>query len=276
MRIRLFDKEFAHPGCCCGYDAPAAVEWDRNAPNGELPVSVFTERCLELVEPGKAINVAWLLEPEAIHAYGYNTIRNGWHAKFDHILTFDRDMLERWPEKAHFWTPGGSWIWRRDWAICPKTKNVSIVAGMKDWTTGHRLRHEVIRRLEDRFDLVCGYGRKPVEPRAAIFQDYRYSVVIENSRVDYYWTEKLIDPILCGCIPIFWGCPSIEQFGFDMNGILMWETVDELAAILDHVGPDDYEARRPAIEKNFKQAQKYAIVEDFMYESFLKGFDHGA
>jgi len=55
----------------------------------------------------------------------------------------------------------------------------------------------------------------------------------------------------------------------------MWETVDELAAILDHVGPDDYEARRPAIEKNFKQAQKYAIVEDFMYESFLKGFDHG-
>jgi hypothetical protein len=274
VKIALFDKEFAHLRSYCGYDPPAQIEWDRSGAGGA--VSVFTERCFEAGATCRSpIRVAWLLEPEAIHPYGYEDLRTGKLAWATHVLTFDDKAAQRAMGQSIepvFWSPGGSWIWRRDWQIYPKTRNVSMVAGMKDWTVGHRLRQEVVAAVGDRFDLLCGYGRRPVEPKLEIFKDYRYTVVIENSKVNYYWTDKLIDPLLCGTVPIFWGCPDIGKM-FDLGGIITFDTVAELRDILDHLSADDYERRLPAIRANFETAKQFAIVEDAMYREFFFKFD---
>ena len=42
-------------------------------------------------------------------------------------------------------------------------------------------------------------------------------MVIENIRRDYYFSEKLVTAIAAGCVPIYWGCPSIAHF-FDPEG----------------------------------------------------------
>jgi len=42
--------------------------------------------------------------------------------------------------------------------------------------------------------------------------DYTYTIAIENSRQQNYWTEKLADALLCWCIPIYWGCPNLNDF----------------------------------------------------------------
>jgi len=50
---------------------------------------------------------------------------------------------------------------------------------------------------------VIGDGlstQSPTRPRA--LTPYRYSVVIENVREPGYFSEKLVDALLCGTVPI--------------------------------------------------------------------------
>ena len=42
--------------------------------------------------------------------------------------------------------------------------------------------------------------------------DYEYSIVMENSQQQNYWTEKLADAYLSWCMPIYWGCPNISDY----------------------------------------------------------------
>jgi hypothetical protein len=275
MKISLYDKEFEHiknPTSYCGYDSPANIEWNRD---GNDEIAAFTERCFDYEIINKCTSktkICWPLESPFIHPLAYEWTRDNWQI-FDYVMTFDEELMRRIPKsKTIFWSPGGSWIWRKDWAIYPKNKNVSIVAGMKRMTEGHKLRHEVIARIGDRFDMVCGYGRNPVEPKMDIFKDYRFTVVIENCKRNWYWTDKLVDPMLCGTVPIFWGCPAIGDY-FDARGILTFDTTEELAKILSTLDVEHYESLRPYIEENFRRAQKFAIVEDYMYNSFFKQFD---
>jgi len=41
---------------------------------------------------------------------------------------------------------------------------------------------------------------------------YQWSVVLENSQQPNYWTEKIADAYLSWCMPIYWGCPNIEEY----------------------------------------------------------------
>lgn len=41
---------------------------------------------------------------------------------------------------------------------------------------------------------------------------YKFMICFENGRVDYYFTEKLVNAYLGGCVPIYWGCPQLNTF----------------------------------------------------------------
>ena len=41
---------------------------------------------------------------------------------------------------------------------------------------------------------------------------YGYTIVLENSQEKNYWTEKIADAFLSWCIPIYWGCPNINDY----------------------------------------------------------------
>ena len=44
---------------------------------------------------------------------------------------------------------------------------------------------------------------------------YKYALVIENSYIENYWTEKLADAYLSECLPFYYGCPNINDYFFD-------------------------------------------------------------
>ena len=46
----------------------------------------------------------------------------------------------------------------------------------------------------------------------AKYRRYRYVLAIENAWVDGYFTEKLINPIIAGAVPLYWGHPSAFDF----------------------------------------------------------------
>ena len=42
-------------------------------------------------------------------------------------------------------------------------------------------------------------------------RSFRFMMCFENSHIDYYLTEKLINAYIGGCIPIYWGCPQLDS-----------------------------------------------------------------
>ena len=46
----------------------------------------------------------------------------------------------------------------------------------------------------------------------AKYRQYKYVLAIENAWVENYFTEKLINPILAGAVPLYWGHPAVFKY----------------------------------------------------------------
>lgn len=103
-----------------------------------------------------------------------------------------------------------------------KTKQLSVMSSRKGFTAGHRNRVKFIDQLKERLgDKVDVFGRgyNEIEDKFDALRDYRYSLVIENSRCTHYWTEKLSDAFLSNCFPLYYGCPNIYDY-FDRDSLI--------------------------------------------------------
>ena len=110
---------------------------------------------------------------------------------------------------------------------------------------------------------MWGSGYRPFTDKIEPLSDYRYSISVMNSKLNNFFTEVLIDNFMCGTVPIFWGCPNISDY-FDMDGIITFNTIEELDIILSNLSVDDYNKRLPAIKNNLKLAMKYSSTDDYI------------
>jgi hypothetical protein len=96
-----------------------------------------------------------------------------------------------------------------------KTKLCSVVCSTKAMTRGHRQRIEFVERLRQEFEGQIdffGRGRREVADKDEALAEYRFHIALENSVQKDYWTEKLADPFLRGCYPIYSGCPNLSAY----------------------------------------------------------------
>jgi hypothetical protein len=63
--------------------------------------------------------------------------------------------------------------------------------------------------------------------------------------------------LLTKTIPLYWGCSNIEKY-FDTTGWILFNTFDELRDSISKLTPDYYSKYTEVIEKNAKEALKYA------------------
>jgi len=182
---------------------------------------------------------------------------------FEKIFTFKKDLLEL-SDKFEFVPLGGCWIKDEDIRVHPKTKGVSIIASQKSSTYGQQLRHKVINELGEGL-AVYGRGYNPMEYKLKALKDYKYSIVIENCKEDYYFSEKLIDCIATGTIPIYWGCPSIGDF-FNKDGILSFDTLEDLTKILMEIKEGESNIFEEALLENLETCKKYLIADDIIFK----------
>ena len=50
-----------------------------------------------------------------------------------------------------------------------------------------------------------------VEDKMEFIKDYKFVFAFENSSYNGYTTEKILEPLVANCIPIYWGNPLIEK-----------------------------------------------------------------
>ena len=97
-----------------------------------------------------------------------------------------------------------------------KKNKISVITSAGKHFPGHKKRLSFLERLaaheiSKHIDFFGGY-HNPVEDKMDALAGYKYHLALENSVVPDYWTEKLADPLLAWCLPIYYGCPNINLY----------------------------------------------------------------
>lgn len=197
-----------------------------------------------------------VMEPGAIHRGHLQALRRS-HKRFYKVLAHNKELLSAIPNGA-FLPFGSTWI--HDWRNLDrqKARMISLIASNKRSQVGHRLRHRIVEWAAGAgVDMdVMGRGYTPFAAKSDGLAPYRYSVVIENVREPNYFSEKLVDAVLCRTVPIYWGCPNIEEF-LDTSGMIVCQNEEEVQAAILATSTEDYEARVPALDAIQEKAAEY-------------------
>lgn len=129
----------------------------------------------------------------------------------------------------------------------PNTMNpISLMISNKTDASGHKYRHLLAKRILDSDLPIDIYGRgcklhndyddrlkgefEGNEP----YEKYKFHIAIENNSNPHYFTEKITNPLLCDCVPIYWGCKHIDEY-FPRQVITLNENIERTMGILRDV-----------------------------------------
>lgn len=171
----------------------------------------------------------------------------GWHLKilrwtyrrFYPVLNHDDNHLAAIPKgiKHPF---GTSWVPHDAGEKAVKIQRISLIASAKRDSAGR--------------------GYAPFEDKQDGLAPYKFSVVIENTQEPNYFTEKIVDAVLCETVPIYWGCPNIAEF-FDPARIIKCENAQQLNAAILAADDAHFAAMAPALRKAKQQAVHWSDLE---------------
>lgn len=262
MDVKIYDEQFPHAKTMANGGLEIVSKnfnWNRNITSDTAFITEsWFHRLSEVPEKRK---IGLLIEPRGFRPQEYNWIRENYNL-FDYVLTHDIELCKL-SDKFLFYIYGGAWVY--NYQIYEKSKNVSIVASDKRILPGHHLRHALVaQNLAD----VYGHGYNPIASLLTAYKDYRFTIAIENESYNYWITEKLITPLLCGVVPFYWGCPDIGKI-FNIDGIIQFNDLHDLKKKLEGFDfVEEYQDRENAIKENFELAKKYAITEDYLFREY--------
>jgi hypothetical protein len=228
-------------------------------------VSVYTDKSLDrntiLSDPAH-VKVAWIVECREVHPFSYQRILEV-EDLLDYVFTFDQKLLDK-GGKYKKSLIASTRIRDAHSNIYKKSKDISMIVSRKKWCSGHKFRHRIVDSLigEEAIDLWGNAFREmPQGAKVLALAEYKYSIAIENSKDKNYFTEKIIDCFRTGTAPIYWGTSSISEY-FNMDGVVCFETVEELHDILPSLTEERYRKMLPAIKENYQLAKKWCSMDD--------------
>ena len=141
-----------------------------------------------------------------------------------------------------------------------KSKIISMISSNKKMCEGHIHRLEWVNKIGDQVDLY-GRGFNEIKLKEDGLCDYMFSVAIENSRDDNFFTEKILDCFATGTIPVYYGCPNIDEY-FNRDGII---NLSEEFEVSDEI----YYSKMDAIKDNFERVKQWENAEDYIWINYL-------
>lgn len=215
------------------------------------------------------------IEPEEFIPCREYLLRN-WRL-FYQIYTYDDILLEKCPNAVKYVFGNNMLGYIPIIDIFKKEFKVSSLTGDKDSLTGHKLRrtlydnqlnfpHNFVFFVSHKATTLQVTEKNPViyETKLPLFETFQFSIVIECSKQNNYFTEKLIDCLLTKTIPIYWGCPNIGHY-FDTAGWIFFNNID-----IPLLTPDHYTKYVDTIEKNYLKAAEYC---SFRYNLIKSGLN---
>ncbi len=194
--------------------------------------------------------------------------------EYDFILTYEELLLNKC-NNAILFEYGTKLKEGKEYSFPSKNFSVSHVCGTKYHTLGHVLRQDVFY-LQNEITIPTNFFISQVltnhyqnffttkeienkynnpilnESKYPLF-DSMFSLCVENTQKLYYFSEKLIDCLLCKSIPIFFGCPNINQY-FDIDGIIIINSLEDFKNKVNKLTPEYYLNKQKIIQENYLKA----------------------
>lgn len=209
-----------------------------------------------------------LFEPDEIKHLTNMVIK--YHKNFDYILTHDEHILNTC-DNAILFEFGSTWI--NDYDYPEKTFEVSTLVGFKRQTVGHNLRHQLWLKqgeittpkkffISRHSNGLININNNQIlgEKKDPLFNS-QFHIVIENVNRKYWFTEKLIDTIKTKTVPIYLGCPNINEY-FNTDGMIIVNNVEEIINVCNSLTETDYIKRLPILEENYEKGKKFENLQE--------------
>jgi len=242
-------------------DGSYAVTWSRQPlPDSDIVVYfnhyTYDRRAHHRTCP-QALKVLYMYEPPAVDPMQYT--HQAWR-QFDHILTWNTYLTASSP--AFTFSPGAYYDlpYCSDYGIPPQTtppdpsvreRAICQICGDKYSPVAeelYSLRRKVARWFHQnattRMDVfgkppmaVPNY-KGPCSDKAQTLSRYRYALCFENTYhpawTQGYLTEKILDCMTTGTIPVYYGCSNIEDL-VPPDCFLDYRSYDSLQALDQHL-----------------------------------------
>lgn len=216
------------------------------------------------------INILMISEPNQLFNLHNYALAEGY--KYDLIVTWGQEILDKYPNSIYH--PFGiSWLEKEyidSVDNIQKRFEVSFLCGGKQMIEGHHLRHRLYKRenevmipkqwyytLPD-YKFEDGHHKVTDVSGKKVLWESMFTIAVENSSNKGYHTEKIIDAFLSKTFPIYWGCPNLEELGYDPNGFIYCNDETEIINAVNSLTPQLYAERKAAIDHNYEIAKHYA------------------
>jgi len=136
-----------------------------------------------------------------------------------------------------------------------KKELVSMVYSDKKLLKGHQFRHHIAARFANRIYLSGSGTDKKLKHKSESLDSYYFQVVIENGKYPEYVSEKFFDCLKRKTIPVYWGGEeAVKKMGFDLNGIIFFDSDSDLEKIFDTcLSAGYYNERVESLDYNLKR-----------------------
>jgi hypothetical protein len=253
MNIKFIDENLDGQNGLSRYVSPESG-WRKEIETYDY--CVYTDRkCFSDNIDTTKTNFAWIIEPPIVNGENYVYIVEK-SKNFKYVFSYIKSLGDK-IENFVFIPHGGTWLRNEDINIWGKNKKISFIYSDKTWNSGHRFRHQIANSLKDTDIDFYGTGcNKKIEYKIEGLKDYMFSIVIENSQEEDYFTEKILDCFLSGTIPIYFGTKNISKY-FNSNGFFSFNTFDELQNILQNLNEETYHSLKNYVQENFEIAKSF-------------------
>ena len=150
-----------------------------------------------------------------------------------------------------------------------KEKQLSFITSNYEARKGHRQRLNFLRQIQGKLEFdLWGRGFKNMHDKAEGLLPYKYTLVVENSSYRNYWSEKLADAYLCGCLPIYYGCSNVSEY-FPETALIkvdIHQPKKAIKIIQEAIRDNEWEKRKQTIEI----ARQKVLDEYQFFPTFLK------
>lgn len=169
---------------------------------------------------------------------------------------------------------GNSWLAMTWWTKLPfnelvnmdpvKTKDLTVIDSGKRYTPYHNFRVDLINHFLGKYpDSIDCYGgicnnSLPYRDKTNGLMNYRYNLVLENGKTDFYFSEKFCDPLLFLTMPIYKGCKQIDKF-FPKNSYIEFDDSKGVEYATDMILEYSKSSFREENIENLKEARDLTL-----------------
>jgi hypothetical protein len=140
--------------------------------------------------------------------------------------------------------------------IPEKTKIISMMVSEKNNQIGHKYRHDLINKILETDLPIDIYGRgcmyydflKDKRIRGKFdgkepYENYQFHICIENFQTNHYFSEKIMDALICSTTPIYMGCRNIDSY-FPDNVIVLTGNLNKDMEILRKISENPVQYKK--------------------------------